>query len=667
MRTQAGLLALASLLALPVPAPGAEPAWIAAFARHRLASDPDISPQGTWFAAVRQEGSKRSLVFTNLATGKVAGVWSPPGYATIGTFYWANDERVVVELADEEGYLSIPVSRGELYAVDVNGRGGRLVFGYRAGEASVASRIRHGEPEQAWGRVIDTAQHDGRRVLVAATSMREVGDRAVRLYQLDVYNGVKTFVTQSPMPEAEFLTDEDGQPRIAFGFDAGVRLRFFHRGDRPGWRELGKVKGFSRDSLPVGFVARDRTVLVVEAVPDGFGLFAVSIDGGERRLVARTDVAPPRTVVLDHATRRVVAVEHEPDLPVYQFVEPDHPLSRALRRLQAAHPEDHVRLVARTDDDRKAVVLVYGDRNPGQYLVLDVGSMQVQPAAEVRPWIRPEEMSRTSAFHMVAGDGFRIHGYLTSPRTASRGTPPPLVVLLHGGPHSARDTWGFDPEVQLLASDGYAVLQVNYRGSGGYGLAYQEAGYRRWGDRMVQDVVDATRRAIALGQADPGRICVYGSSFGAYAALQATVLAPDLFRCAVGDAGVYDLGRVSSIEGIAESELGRGFMSAALGDDPVALRAASPALNADAIRARVLLIHGEQDRRAPIEQAERMRDALLARGMPAEWLVEPREGHGFYDEGARVRMYAALLRFLEESTGPQQPAGAKAAAAPGAP
>jgi dipeptidyl aminopeptidase/acylaminoacyl peptidase len=241
------------------------------------------------------------------------------------------------------------------------------------------------------------------------------------------------------------------------------------------------------------------------------------------------------------------------------------------------------------------------------------------------------------------------------------------VVLLHGGPHSARDTWGFDPEVQLLASDGYAVLQVNYRGSGGYGLAYQEAGYRRWGDRMVQDVVDATRRAIALGQADPGRICVYGSSFGAYAALQATVLAPDLFRCAVGDAGVYDLGRVSSIEGIAESELGRGFMSAALGDDPVALRAASPALNADAIRARVLLIHGEQDRRAPIEQAERMRDALLARGMPAEWLVEPREGHGFYDEGARVRMYAALLRFLEESTGPQQPAGAKAAAAPGAP
>jgi dipeptidyl aminopeptidase/acylaminoacyl peptidase len=667
MRTQAGLLALAFLLALPAPAPGLDPAAIAAFARHPLASDPDISPHGTWFAAVRQEGRKRSLVFTNLATGEVTGTWSPPGYSTIGTFYWANDQRVVVELADEEGYLAIPVSRGELYAVDVNGRGGRMIFGYRAGEPSIASRVRHGVPEQAWGRVIDTAHHDDRHVLVAATSMREVGDRVVRLYQLDVYSGVTTFVTQSPMPEAELLTDEAGRPRIAFGFDASVKLRVFYRGDRPGWRELGSVKGFTRESLPVGYVARDRTVLVVEPVPDGFGLLAVSIDDGARKLVARTEVAPPRSVVLDHATRRVVAVEHEPDLPVYQLVDPAHPLSRALRRLQAAHPDEHVRLVARSDDDAKAMVLVYGDRDPGRYLVVDVGSASVRPAAEVRPWIRPEEMSPTAFFHMAASDGFRIHGYLTSPRTARRGTPPPLVVLLHGGPHSARDTWGFDPEVQLLASDGYAVLQVNYRGSGGYGLAYQQAGYRRWGDRVVEDVVDAVRRTVALGLADPGRICTYGSSFGAYAALQAAVVAPDLFRCAVGDAGVYDLGDVSSIEAIAESELGRGFMSAALGDDPAVLRAASPALNADAIRARVLLVHGEQDRRAPIEQAERMRDALRARGKPVEWHVEPREGHGFYDEGARARMYAALLRFLAESNEPGQAAGAKAAAAPPAP
>ncbi len=661
MRAKLELLALACLLGLPAPGSAAD---VAAFAKHALVSDPDISPRGTWFAAVRQEGRKRSLVFTNLATGKVGGTWSPPGNVTVWTYYWANEERVVVELADLEGHLAVPVSRGEIYAVDVTGHGGRLLFGYRAGERGVSSRIPRSEPELAWGRVIDSPHHDGRHLLVATTSMREVGDRMARLHKLDVYSGAKTFVAQSPIPEAEFLTDEEGRPRIAFGFDASVKLRVFYRGSGLGWREIGNAKGFTRESLPVAFVAREGTVLAVEPDAGGFGLFAVSVEGGERKLLARTDVAPPRTVVLDHRSRRLVAVEHEPDRPVYQFVDPDHPLSRMLMRLQEAHPEDHVRIVARSDDDAKAVVLSYSDRDPGQYFVVDVASMKVEPVAQVRPWIRPEEMSRTAPFHMAASDGFQIHGYLTSPRTARRGTPPPLVALLHGGPHAARDSWGFDPEVQLLASDGYAVLQVNFRGSGGYGQAYQEAGYRRWGDRVVEDVVDAVRRAVAMGQADPGRICVYGSSFGAYAALQATVVASDLFRCAVGDAGVYDLSRVASIENIAESALGRGFVSVAVGDDAAALEAASPARNADKIRARVLLIHGEEDRRAPIEQAERMRDALAARGRPAEWLVEPREAHGFYDEGARARMYARILRFLEDSLGPGPSADGKEREAP---
>jgi dipeptidyl aminopeptidase/acylaminoacyl peptidase len=326
-----------------------------------------------------------------------------------------------------------------------------------------------------------------------------------------------------------------------------------------------------------------------------------------------------------------------------------------LARLRAAHPGEYVRLVARSDDDRKAVALVFSDRDPGTYLVVDAAAGTEEPIARVRPWIPPEAMSPTVPFHMAASDGFPIHGYLTSPRTARLGTPPPLVVLLHGGPHSARDTWGFDPEVQLLASRGYAVLQVNYRGSGGYGLAYEEAGYRKWGDRVIQDAIDATRRTVAQGQADPGRICTYGASFGGYAAVQAAVLAPDLFRCAVGEAGVYDLGKVSAIDAIAESQIGQGYIRTAVGDEPEALRRASPVYNAGRIKARVMLIHGKEDHRAPIGQAEALRDALAAVGNPAEWLVEPHEGHGFYDEGARERMYTALLAFLASSTAPPAP------------
>jgi dipeptidyl aminopeptidase/acylaminoacyl peptidase len=635
------------LLALPAPAPPE----IASFARHALARDPDISPRGTWFAAVTQQGRRRSLVFTHLATGQVAS-WSPPDDATIATFTWANDGRVVVELADDDGYLAVPVSRGELYAVNVDGHGGRMVFGYRAGMPREATHIRRGEPEKAWGQVIGPLRGDDRRVLIAARSMQEVGDRPVRLYKLDVYTGVKTFVTESPIPETEFLTDENGEPRVAFGFDEKVRMRFFLRDPPAGWRELTRTGGFGRHAVPAGFVARDRTLLVTEPLGDGFGLWAVPVDGGERTLLATTGPAPPRTVVEDHLTQRVIAVEHEPDLPVYEYLDPDHPVCRALRRLQAAHPGEHVRLVARTDDDRKLVALVFGDRDPGRYLVVDAEAMTARPVAEVRPWIRPEEMSRTVPFHMEASDGFRLHAYLTSPREPSRGTPPPLVVLLHGGPHATRDTWGFEPEVQLLASRGYAVLQVNFRGSGGYGMAYLEAGYRKWGSRILQDVVDATRRTAALGLADAARICIYGASFGGYAALEATVVAPDLFRCAVGDAGIYDLTRLASIGSIAESDFGRAFVSAAVGDDPEALRSASPVHNAARIEARVFLIHGEKDRRAPIEQAEALREALEARGRPVEWMVEPNEAHGYYAEAARERMYGRILDFLGRSLGP---------------
>jgi dipeptidyl aminopeptidase/acylaminoacyl peptidase len=267
-------------------------------------------------------------------------------------------------------------------------------------------------------------------------------------------------------------------------------------------------------------------------------------------------------------------------------------------------------------------------------------------------------MAEMSAFHIPASDGLRIHGYITLPPNSPLAAPPPLVVLPHGGPHFVRDHWQFDPEVQLLAHEGFAVLQVNYRGSGGYGLAYQEAGYRKWGDRVVQDIVDATRFAVRKGYADPRRICIYGASFGAYAAVEGAILAPDLFRCAAGYSGIYDLGLLSKIGDIRLRKLGRGYVRRAVGEEQSALDRASPAHHADQIAARVLLMHGAKDERAPIEHAEALRDALAALGKPPGWLVESKEGHGFFDEGARERMYARLLEFLKENTRPDARAAA---------
>jgi dipeptidyl aminopeptidase/acylaminoacyl peptidase len=281
---------------------------------------------------------------------------------------------------------------------------------------------------------------------------------------------------------------------------------------------------------------------------------------------------------------------------------------------------------------------------------VDVAKRSAEPLLENRPWIKPEEMAEMTAFHIKASDGLPIHGYVTYPRGLPAGVKPPLVVLPHGGPFGVRDHWGFDPEVQLLASEGFAVLQVNFRGSGGYGEAYKEAGYRHWGDRMIEDVLDATRWLVKKEKVDGARMCTYGGSYGGYAALQAVSLAPGLFRCAVGFAGVYDLTRLEHNDDVVTSGRARGYVRTTVGDDQAALRAASPVFHADLIKVPVLLIHGGKDTRVPIVHAEKLRDALTALGRPPEWMEEPLEGHGFYDEAARARQYARLVAFLKRHT-----------------
>ena len=628
----------------------AQPAGLEVFTRFPKVRAARVSPKGTYVAVLSEDRGRRSLAFLNVATRR-ALVVNPDVESGIGRFFWANDERLVIELVDNVGYLAAPVSRGEIFAINADGQGGRLIFGYRAGGDQVGSHIKRAETTLAWGRVISPLRNDPRHVLIEQFSMQEASNRVADIYKLDVYTGVETQVARSPLAGAAVYTDEDGELRLAGGLDDSGRQRYFFF-EGHGWRDLGSISGLPAGTEPLGYLPREHAIYVSEPSGDGFAVWQVAIDTGERKPVATTGTAPVSDKVEDPASGRIVAIESEPDLPTWEFVDKGHPLSRVIQGLLAAYPGENVRIVNNTDDGRKALVFVYGDRDPGRYLLVDSTTMSAEPIAEARPWVKPEEMAEMSAFHIPASDGLRIHGYITLPLRAQPGTLPPMVVLPHGGPHGVRDDWGFDPEVQLLAQQGYAVLQVNYRGSGGYGEAYEKAGYRKWGDRVVQDIVDATRFAVRKGYADPRRICIYGGSFGAYAALQGSILAPDLYRCAVGYAGIYDLTLLSQTGDIRLERSGRGYLRTAVGEDEIALQKASPAGHADQIAARVLLIHGKRDERAPIEHAEALRDALTARGRPPEWLVEPKEGHGFYDEAARERMYGRLLEFLKKSLQP---------------
>ena len=652
---RARLVALAgSLLAASASAAEASttapPAGLAVFTRAPLIVEATLSPGGRYLAAVTLTAGRRALRIVNLADHEIQGTLAPQGITGVGTVRWVTDDRLVVELVDEEGNLAPPRWRGEIYSVGVDCKGGSMIFGYRAGRMQTGSHIPQGEREAAWGLVVDRLRSSVPSVLVEARSFRDVGDRAVTLYRVNAITGVKDLIIRGPMAEASFLTDEDGLPRIAWAMDEHTRPHFFYRQASAGWEELKELAGVRAVSVPLGFSSRDRTLYLYEPDGSGFAVLAVSLPGGERKVLARNERTPPSHLTFDSANR-LVAVEFEPDLPVLEIVEPGHPFARALLALRRAYPDEAVRILDHSADDARLLVRVSSDRDPGRYLVVDARTLQAEEVGEVRPWVNPEEMAEASPIHLTARDGLPIHGYLTRPPGRAEG-PLPLVVIPHGGPFGIRFQWEFEPEAQLLAAGGFAVLQVNFRGSGGYGGAYQWAGYRHWGDRMVEDVIDATRHAVNEGWADPQRICIYGTSFGGYAALQAVTLEPELYRCAAGYAGVYDLERLPDREEAVTSRLARGFYRTMVGEDPEELRRASPIHHAERITARVFLAHGKEDRRAPFEQAERMRKSLEAQGRRPEWLVEPREGHGFYEEVARERFYRRLVEFLRQSTQP---------------
>jgi dipeptidyl aminopeptidase/acylaminoacyl peptidase len=193
---------------------------------------------------------------------------------------------------------------------------------------------------------------------------------------------------------------------------------------------------------------------------------------------------------------------------------------------------------------------------------------------------------------------------------------------------------------------------VNFRGSGGRGRDFEAAGYGKWGREMQDDVTDGVRWAIADGVADPKRICIYGASYGAYAALNGVAREPDMFRCAIGMAGVYDLSLMFEKGDIQSVVSGLNYLKMALGSDQSELRARSPVYNADKIRVPVLLLHGKVDDRAPYEHAKRMRDALTKAGNPPEFSTEWGEGHGFFDEANRAAAYEKILAFLAKNLGP---------------
>ncbi len=301
------------------------------------------------------------------------------------------------------------------------------------------------------------------------------------------------------------------------------------------------------------------------------------------------------------------------------------------------------------------LLVAEGPTIPATAYVYDLNATEIRLIGSEHPQIPRDQLLDTAVVSYTARDGAQLWGYLTLPRDTR--APPPLIVMPHGGP-AARDSYGYNPRVQFLATRGYAVFQPNFRGSEGSGRTFAAAGHRQWGRRMQDDVIDGVQHLVSSGVVDGARMCIVGASYGGYVALAAGAFTPDLFKCVVAIAPVSDLIQVLNEERMeGRNSIGYAYWTQVIGDpnrDRDELIAMSPARHAENFRAPVLLIHGSDDYTVRIEQSETMRNALQRAGREVRFVRVEHEPHYFYESANRRRLLEEIEAFVAQHIGRAQ-------------
>jgi len=622
---------------------------LADFARHAQYEDVKISPDGSHLAATALVNGKRVLALIDVADTRRVDLDSRD-FDEIADFWWISPRRVVYSVGKKFVDLETPLLTGELYAANADSSGRSIIAGVRnyGGFRGVA---------QVLGRV----PGDSQRLLVATTPWGRESENLFTSAQLIDGSGSLQRLATAPMHHARFVADNSGEIRFAYAENGDLALKVYYRTPQsPQWELLFDAARGDPRLRPVRFDRDDESVYFV--CPGDGGVGGVCrwdvATRTMRTLWSGTDSEPIELLdTLDG--RDAFAIRSMPGRTELTLIDPQAREAGLLRNLTQQFPGQDVRMDSSTADGAKVIVRVSSDRNPGEFHLYDAVANKTTFLLASQPWIRPELMAGVEPVKLYARDGLPLHGYLTRPRGSEAANNLALVVLVHGGPYGEHDSWEYDATVQALASHGYAVLQVNYRGSGGYGAAFVEAGLRQWGGAMQDDVTDATRWAIAQGIADPQRICIFGNSYGGYAALMGAEKEPDLYKCAIGYVGVYDLRMMHKRGDIPQTVFGKNYLKRALGDDQEELYDRSPIAHVGRLRASVMLIVGGSDLRVPAAQGKRMHAALRDSNIAHEWLYQRNEAHGFYNEGHVAEMYKSVMAFLDRNIGRPSAAIAK--------
>lgn len=597
-----------------------------------------LSPDGEKIAGIITLRGESVLIVKEIATGRTYPLIGTDNEdAKINWIRWGNNERLLLSYRAPYARYGVRTTERRLMSIRYDGEDQEDMFRSRTNDQWFP---------QFQDRLVDVLPDDEEHFLLALDA-GIAGSNAV--YKIDIDSGGRSLVRRSLSNARDWITDQQHEPRIAVTFEDTDYEVIALDPEGKNRRTLWEFESFSdRAVWPLGF-GLDPNTLYVKAYYQGrYAVFKVNLEDPELALnLLLSD--PYRDVEgsLIHSpkTGEAVGVYYSGGEGLYHFWDDNYRMLSA--SIDAVLPQTSNRLLGFSDDERRAIIFSSNDITPGTYYLWDRDRKTLDAIGDAFPELTPDLLSEKNRVEIEARDGLQMEAYLTLPASVDLDyelNALPAIVFPHGGPISA-DDGDFDYWTQFFASRGYAVMQINFRGSSGYGFEFMSAGIQNYGLKMQDDLEDATDWLVRNGIASLDRICIVGGSYGGYAALMGVVKTPDLYACAVSFAGLSDLVKVVSY---ARNFTNKDVVREQFGADRSLLRAVSPRELAENISAPVLLAHGDKDRVVPVEHSRLMRTALKKADKEFEYLEFDEGDHYLSNSAHRLSFFKAMDAFLSK-------------------
>jgi dipeptidyl aminopeptidase/acylaminoacyl peptidase len=582
-----------------------------------------ISPDGKYFSYmapyekrmnvfIQERGQTEAIRLTSETDRDIAG------------YYWPNNHQVLY-LKDNGGDENY-----KLYGVNTDGSNAVCFTDF----ADVRTQI------------IDDLPEIPNEVIIG---LNKRNPQVFDPYRLNLETGEMDMLAENPGNIQGWMFDHDGKLRVAFAIVDGVNTSILYREtEEDEWKDV-LTTSFKESMSPYFFTFDNKNVIGTSNLNrDKSAVVEFDIaNGKEIKVLYENPDYDVEGVYYSKKRKVITSASYTSWKNERHFF--DNETKQLFARLNKELGDYEIGISGYNKNEDVFIIRTYSDRSLGAYYIFDKTADKLEKITEVSPWIDENEMAVVNPISYKSRDGLTIQGYLTLPKGYTMETAKglPVVVNPHGGPW-ARDGWGFNPEIQFLANRGYAVLQMNFRGSTGYGKAFWEASFKKWGKEMQDDITDGTKWLIDQGIADPEKIAIYGGSYGGYATLMGLVKEPDLYAVGVDYVGVSNMFTfMKTIPPYWEPMLQ--MMYEMVGDpvkDSLMLREVSPVFHVDKITAPLFIAQGRNDPRVNVDESDQIVEAMKARNVEVEYLVKDDEGHGFRNEENRFDFYRSMEAFL---------------------